>query len=414
MADLSKDKTKEKEGPIDFVWEGKDKKGEKTKGEVTALTEAAARAELRSMGIRVTTVKPKPKPMFASKGKEITSQDISVFARQIATMMQAGVPLVQSFDIIGKGHDNANMGDMIMGIKNDIESGDTFAEALRKRPIYFDDLFCNLVAAGEQAGILETLLGKVAAYKEKSESMRKKVKKALTYPIAVLVVAFIVTAILLIFVVPVFDSMFKSFGKELPAFTQMVVKMSAWMQESWWQVVGVIFVFVKVWGYVFVRSPAFRHWIDKMMLQAPIVGAITYKSCLARFARTLGTMSAAGVPLVEALVSVAGACGNIIFSEAVMQMQVEISSGQRLQFAMEQAKLFPNMMMQMVAIGEESGKVDSMLENVANYYDEEVDNLVDNLSALMEPFIMVVLGILIGGLIVAMYLPIFAMGEAVG
>jgi type IV pilus assembly protein PilC len=411
--------TKVNEGVIDFVWEGKDQKGEKNKGEITALNEAAARSELRKMGVRVLKVKPKPKPLFQKAPQAITTQDISVFARQIATMMQAGVPLVQSFDIIGKGHDNVSMGDMIMAIKADIEEGDTFAEALRKRPLYFDDLFCNLVAAGEQAGILETLLGKVAAYKEKSESMRKKVKKALTYPIAVLVVAFIVTAILLIFVVPVFDSMFKSFGKELPAFTQMVVKMSAWMQEDWWKVVGGVISFVKIWGFVFVRSAEFRHAIDKALLQAPIFGQIIYKSALARFARTLGTMSAAGVPLVEALVSVAGACGNIIFYEAVMRMQVDISSGQRLQFAMEQAKmgsagLFPNMMMQMVAIGEESGKVDSMLEKVADFYDEEVDNLVDNMSALMEPFIMVVLGTLIGGLIVAMYLPIFAMGEAVG
>lgn len=408
------DKDKAKEGPLDFIWEGKDKKGDKTKGEVTALTEAAARSELRSMGVRVLKIKPKPKPLFASKGQAITTQDISVFARQIATMMQAGVPLVQSFDIIGKGHDNVSMGDMIMAIKTDVEAGDTFAEALRKRPLYFDDLFCNLVAAGEQAGILESLLAKVAAYKEKSESMRKKVKKALTYPIAVLVVAFIVTAILLIFVVPVFDEMFKGFGKELPAFTQMVVAMSAWMQESWWKAVGTIYAIVKIWGFVFVRSEKFRQMVDRALLQAPIFGQIIYKSALGRFARTLGTMSAAGVPLVEALESVAGACGNIVFFNAVMQMQIDISSGQRLQFSMEQTKIFPNMMMQMVAIGEESGRVDSMLEKVADFYDEEVDNLVDNMSALMEPFIMVVLGILIGGLIVAMYLPIFAMGEAVG
>lgn len=407
-------KEKEKEGPIDFIWEGKDKKGDPAKGEVTALTEAAARADLRSMGVRVMKIKPKPKPLFASKAQPITTQDISIFARQIATMMQAGVPLVQSFDIIGKGHDNASMGDMIMAIKADVEGGDTFAESLRKRPLYFDDLFCNLVAAGEQAGILESLLAKIASYKEKSESMRKKVKKALTYPIAVLVVAFIVTAILLIFVVPVFDSMFKGFGKELPAFTQMVVAMSAWMQEEWWKVVGGIFIVVKTWKFVFVRSEKFRQMVDRALLQAPIFGQIIYKSALARFARTLGTMSAAGVPLVEALISVAGACGNIVFFDAVMQMQIDISSGQRLQFSMEQAKIFPNMMMQMVAIGEESGRVDSMLEKVADFYDEEVDNLVDNMSALMEPFIMVVLGTLIGGLIVAMYLPIFAMGEAVG
>jgi type IV pilus assembly protein PilC len=305
------------------------------------------------------------------------------------------------------------MGDLILSIKEDIESGDTLAEALAKRPVYFDDLFCNLVGAGEQAGVLETLLGKVATYKEKSESMRAKVKKALTYPIAVLVVCFIVSAILLIFVVPVFADLFKGFGAELPGFTQMVVHMSEWAQSNWYYVVGLIFAVIKVWGYIYPRSPEFRKAIDRLMLKIPIVGVIVYKSAIARFARTLSTMSAAGVPLVEALDSVAGACGNIVFYDTVKQMQVDIASGQRLQFSMEQSKIFPNMVIQMVAIGEESGAIDKMLNKVADFYEEEVDNLVDNLSSLMEPMIMVVLGTIVGGLVVAMYLPIFKMGEAV-
>ena len=404
----------EAEERIDFLWQGKDKKGDKRKDEISAVSEAAARNELRAMGIRVLKLKKKPKDLFPAKPKPITSQDISIFARQIATMMQAGVPLVQSFDIIGKGHDNPSVENMLMEIKADIESGDTFAEALRKKPLQFDDLFCNLVAAGEQAGILETLLAKIAEYKEKSESMRKKVKKALTYPISVLVVAFIVTAILLVFVVPVFDDLFKGFGSELPAFTQMVVVMSEWMQLHWWKVIAGVYATIKIWKYIFQRSEAFRQFIDRLLLKFPIVGQIIYKSAIARFARTLGTMSAAGVPLIEALNSVAGACGNIVFFDAVIKMQDDIAAGQQLQFSMVQSKLFPNMMIQMVAIGEESGALDSMLEKVADFYDEEVDNLVDNMSALMEPFIMVVLGTLIGGLIVAMYLPIFAMGAAVG
>jgi type IV pilus assembly protein PilC len=405
--------TKDKEELIDFIWEGKDKKGQTTKGDVAAVNEASARAQLRTMGIRVIKVKPKPKPLFGKSGKPILTKDIAVFARQLATMLEAGVPLVQSFDIVGKGHDNPNMSDLILGIKADIEGGDTLAEALAKRPLFFDDLFCNLVAAGEQAGVLETMLGKLATYKEKSESMRAKVKKALTYPIAVLVVCFIVSAILLIFVVPVFADLFKGFGAQLPAFTQMVVNMSEWAKANWYYVVGGIFAVMKTWGYFYPRSPEFRKSIDRAMLKIPIVGEIVFKSAIGRFSRTLATMSAAGVPLVEALDSVAGACGNIVFYEAVKQMQVDIASGQRLQFSMEQCKLFPNMVMQMVAIGEESGALDGMLNKVADFYDEEVDNLVDNLSSLMEPLIMVVLGTIVGGLVVAMYLPIFKMGEAV-
>lgn len=406
--------TKTTDEQIDFLWEGIDKQGKKTSGMISAKTEAIARTELRKTGVRVIKVKPKPKPLFGGKTQKITTGDIAVFARQLATMLEAGVPLVQSFDIIGKGHDNASMSEMLLAIKADIEGGDTLAQALAKRPLYFDELFCNLVNAGEQAGVLEGLLDKIATYKEKTESIKKKVKKALTYPIAVLVVAFIVTAILLVFVVPVFEDLFKGFGADLPAFTKMVIAMSRWLQEWWWSVVGII----GIAGYTFVyfkkRSRAFNHFLDRTLLKIPVVGMITEKSAIARFARTLSTMSAAGVPLVEALVSVAGACGNILFYDGVMKMRDDVSTGQQLQFSMIQTGLFPNMVIQMVAIGEESGSIDSMLDKVADFYEEEVDNLVDNLSSLMEPMIMAVLGVLVGGLIVAMYLPIFKLGAAVG
>jgi type IV pilus assembly protein PilC len=399
---------------IDFIWAGIGKNKQKSGGIISAKSEAIAKAELRRQGYRVTKFKQKPKPLFSSKVQAIKPGDIAVFARQLATMLKAGVPLVQSFDIVGKGHDNGSMEALLLGIKADIESGDTLAEALNKRPLYFDELFCNLVAAGEQAGVLETLLDKIASYKEKSESMKKKIKKALTYPIAVIVVAFVVTAILLIFVVPVFADMFKSFGADLPAFTKMVVAMSEWMQEWWYILVGIVVGTVYVFMYFKKRSRPFNHFLDKTLLKLPIVGIILHKSAVARFARTLATMSAAGVPLVEALESVAGACGNIIYSEAVLKMREEVATGQRLQFAMQQVDLWPNMVIQMVAIGEESGAMDSMLLKVADFFDEEVDNLVDNLSSLMEPIIMSILGILVGGLVVAMYLPIFKMGAAVG
>ncbi len=398
---------------IDFVYKGKDKKGTASKGEINALSEAAARMALRKMEIRVLSIKKKPKDLFPAKKQPITTTDVCFFARQMSTMLNAGVPLVQSFDIIGKGHENPSMAALILGIKDNVEAGDTFGEALKKEPLYFDDLFCNLVEAGEQAGVLESLLDKIATYKEKSESMRSKVKKALTYPIAVLVVCFIVSAILLIFVVPVFDEVFQSFGSELPAFTQMVVRMSEWMQIHWWKVIAGVYGTLKTYGFFFKRSEEFRHFVDRTMLKMPIIGIIIEKSAIARFARTLATMSAAGVPLIEALNNVAGACGNIVYYDAVKEMQAAVSEGQSLQFSMVQAGVFPHMAIQMVAIGEESGAIDLMLDKVADYFEELVDNLVDNLSALMEPFIMVILGTLVGGLIVAMYLPIFAMGAAV-
>lgn len=398
---------------VDFIWEGKDKNGKTSKGVFSAKSETVAKAELRRQGYRVTKIKPKPKPLFKSRPKAITPGDIAIFSRQLATMLKAGVPLVQSFDIVGKGNENPSMQELLLGIKADVEAGDRLAEALNRRPMYFDELFCNLVEAGEHAGVLETLLDKIATYKEKTESMKKKIKKALTYPIAVVVVAFIVTAILLIFVVPVFADLFKSFGADLPAFTKMVVAMSEWMQEYWWIVILSVVATVYTFSYFKKRSRPFNHFLDRTLLKIPVVGLIMNKSAVARFARTLSTMSAAGVPLVDALQSVAGACGNIIYSDAVLKMREEVATGQRLQFAMSQAGLFPHMVQQMVAIGEESGSIDAMLAKVADFYEEEVDNLVDNLSSLMEPIIMVVLGTLVGGLVVAMYLPIFKMGAAI-
>ena len=403
-----------KDEKIDFIWKGKDKSGNKTKGELSMRNEAAARSQLRKAGIRVISLKKKPKDLFAKRPQAITPADISVFARQTATMLEAGIPMVQALDIVGKSSKNASMGNLIMSMKSDIEGGDTFSEALKHNPLYFDDLFCSLVDAGEKAGVLETLLDKIATYKEKSESMKKKVKKALTYPIAVLAVAFIVTAILLIFVVPVFEDLFSSFGADLPAFTQMVIRFSEWAQSHWWKVVGGIYATIKIFKFFHNRSATFRHFMDKTLLKLPIIGDIVNQSALARFARTLATMSAAGVPLVDALEQVAGACGNIVYYEAVMKIREDVSTGQRLQLSMEQVGIFPHLMIQMVSIGEESGKIDDMLDKVADFYEEEVDNLVDNLSSLMEPFIMVILGTLVGGLIVAMYLPIFKLGAAVG
>ena len=403
----------EKTEQLDFIWEGVDKNRKKVNGVIPAKSEMVAKTELRRQGYRVTKIKKKPKPLFTPRVKAITPADIAVFSRQLATMLKAGVPLVQGFDIIGKGHDNPSMQDMLLSVKADLEGGDTLAEALNKKPLYFDELFCNLVEAGEHAGVLETLLDKIATYKEKTESMKKKIKKALTYPLAVIVVAFIVTAILLLFVVPVFEDMFKSFGADLPTFTRMVVNMSEWLKAWWWIILGIIIAATYTFIYFKKRSRPFNHFLDKTLLKVPVVGLIINKSAIARFARTLSTMSAAGVPLVEALRSVAGACGNIIYSDAVLKMRDEVATGQRLQVAMLQTKLFPHMVQQMIAIGEESGSMDAMLAKVADFYEEEVDNLVDNLSSLMEPIIMIILGVLIGGLIIAMYLPIFKMGAAI-
>lgn len=396
---------------IDFIWEGK-KGNNKVKGEKKAASEAVVRALMRKDGILITKIKKKPKPLWENKPPILTS-DISIFARQLATMMSSGVPLVQSFEIVGNGHDNPSMRDLIMTIKSDVEAGGTLAEALRKHPDQFDTLFCNLVEAGEQAGILESLLGKVASYKEKSEAIKKKVKKAITYPIAVLVVAGVITAILLIFVVPVFEDMFKSFGGELPGPTQVVVALSRTFVAYWYIIFGGIFAALTAFKFALKHSLAFDHMMQRLSLKLPLFGDLLVKSSLARFARTLATMFAAGTPLVEAMDSVAGATGNIVYYEAVMKMKQDISIGSSLASTMKDVGVFPNMAIQMVSIGEESGAIDAMLNKVADFYEEEVENLVDALSSLMEPMIMAFLGVVIGGLVVAMYLPIFKMGSVV-
>jgi len=399
--------------PSVFTWEGKDRKGNKVKGESHSTNPSMVKAELRKQGINPIKVRKKSTFFSAAKNSKIIPKDISVFTRQLSTMMSAGVPLVQSFDIIGRGHENPGMQELILAIKADVESGSTLADSMRKHPVHFDELVCNLVSAGEQAGILEGLLDKIATYKEKTESMKAKIKKALTYPAAVVIVAFIVTSILLIFVVPQFESLFKGFGADLPAFTQMVVHLSEWMQANWW--LAIIGVFGISYGFkqAKLRSPKFSHALDRMTLNAPIFGEIVTKAIIARYARTLSTMFAAGVPLVEAMESVAGAAGNEVYKIGILQMRDSVATGQQLQLAMNQTGLFPNMVVQMVAIGEESGSLDAMLSKVADFYEEEVDDAVDNLSSLLEPIIMSVLGVLVGGLIVAMYLPIFKMGSAI-
>lgn len=395
-----------------FSWEGTDKKGAKIKGESSGQSPALVKAQLRKQGINPTKVRKKSASLFSS-GKKITPMDIALFARQMATMMKAGVPLLQSFEIIGEGLENPNMRTLVNDIKQQVAAGNSFATALRTRPLYFDDLFCNLVDAGEQAGALENLLDRVATYKEKTEALKAKIKKAMNYPIAVIVVAVIVSCILLIKVVPQFESVFSSFGAELPAFTQFVVGLSKTLQSDWY-----IFLFA-IGGIFFAfseskkRSEKFRNWLDKTALKAPIVGDIIYKSSVARYARTLATTFAAGVPLVEALDSVAGATGNIVFKNAVQKVKQDVTSGMQLNFSMRSTGVFPSMAIQMTAIGEESGALDMMLDKVASYYEAEVDNAVDGLTALMEPLIMSILGVLVGGLVIAMYLPIFQLGQVV-
>lgn len=404
---------KEKDNLVWFIWEGTDQRGARTQGELSARTEIVARAELRRQGIRVVKIRKKPIALFSSGQKKIRTKDIAIFSRQLATMLSSGVPLVQAFEIVGRGHENPSMQDLLLKIKSDIEGGIPLAEALGRHPLYFDELFCNLVQAGEQAGVLETLLHKIAEYKEKTESIKAKIKKALTYPAAVVVVAVVVTSILLIFVVPQFEELFKGFGADLPAFTRMVVDLSKFVQEWWYVVLGVVIVLVYVLVQLKKRSEKFNQLIDQLALRVPVVGEIIHKAAIARFARTLATMSTAGVPLVEALESVSGATGNFVYSNAVLQMREDVSSGSQLQQSMRQTALFPNMVVQMVAIGEEAGSLDSMLGKVADFYEEEVDNAVDSLSSLIEPMIMAILGVVVGGLVVAMYLPIFKLGSVV-
>ena len=395
-----------------FSWEGTDKKGSKIKGESNGQSPALVKAQLRKQGINPTKVRKKSVSLF-SAGKKITPMDIALFARQMATMMKAGVPLLQSFEIIGEGLDNPNMRKLVDDIKQHVAAGNSFAAALRTRPLYFDDLFCNLVDAGEQAGALESLLDRVATYKEKTEALKAKIKKARNYPIAVVAVAIIVSCILLIKVVPQFESVFAGFGAELPAFTLFVVGLSKGLQEYWYIFIIVIVAIIFTFSESKKRSEKFRNWLDRTALKAPVVGDIIYKSSVARYARTLATTFAAGVPLVEALDSVSGATGNIVFKNAVNRVKQDVTSGMQLNFSMRSTGVFPSMAIQMTAIGEESGALDMMLDKVASYYEAEVDNAVDGLTALMEPLIMAVLGVVIGGLIIAMYLPIFQLGAVV-
>ncbi|MES9850867.1 MAG: type II secretion system F family protein [Candidatus Thiodiazotropha sp. L084R] len=395
-----------------YTWEGTDKKGARLSGETRATDVNMVKADLRRQGVNPLKVRKKATSIFTTK-KKITSADVTVFSRQLATMMSAGVPMVQAFDIVGRGHENPSMQELILTIKADVEGGTALADALKKHPLHFEDLFVNLVRAGEHAGVLETLLHKIATYKEKTESIKGKIKKAMFYPAAIVIAAIVVTAILLIFVIPQFESLFTNFGADLPAFTQMVVNISHFVRDYWWVILGGAVALVFVAANSWKRSRKLRHTIDRILLKVPVIGMILNKSAIARFSRTLATMSAAGVPLVEALDSVSGATGNVVYSDAVLRMREDVATGQSLQLAMRQRNLFPNMVVQMVAIGEESGSLDDMLNKVADFYEEQVDNAVDAMSSLMEPLIMVVLGTLIGGLVVAMYLPIFKMGSAV-
>ncbi len=395
-----------------FQWEGVDKKGKKIKGEMDAASVAFVNAMLRRQGISPVRVKKRATALFSTK-KKITPKDVSIFTRQLATMMAAGIPVAQAFDIVGKGHENPSMRELVFSVKQDIESGTSMTEAMSKHPLYFDELYCNLVQAGEAAGILDAILDKLAIYKEKIEALKSKIKSALFYPTAVIVVAFLITSILMIFVIPQFESLFKGFGADLPAFTKMVIDISDVFTEWWWAIFGGIIGTVSFFSYSYKRSTKMQHTMDRLLLRAPILGEIVCKATIARFTRTLATMFAAGVPLVEALDSVAGASGNRVYFEATMDIKADVTTGTQLQAAMAATELFPNMVVQMIAIGEESGELDTMLNKVADIYEGEVDDAVNGLSSLLEPIIMAFLGIVIGGLVVAMYLPIFKLAATV-
>lgn len=393
-----------------YLWQGTDKNGNKTKGEIQGSSQALVKAQLRKQGVAPSRVKRKAKDLFGLKKKKIKPSDIAIFTRQLATMIKSGIPLVQSFEIVAESLENPSMRELIGLIRDDVAAGNNFADCIRKHPRYFDELFCNLVDTGEQSGTLETMLDRLATYKEKSEALKSKIKKAMNYPIAVVIVAIIVTGILLVKVVPQFATTFSSFGAELPAFTQFVLSLSDIAIAHWWKVI----IGVVAFGFIFkeakIRSEAVRNMLDRVSLKIPIVGPILNMSCYARFTRTLSTTFSAGVPLVDALDSVAGATGNIVYSTATHKIKDDVTTGQQLNFAIKNTTLFPPMITQMVSIGEESGALDSMLDKCAVYFETEVDNAVDGLTALMEPIIMAVLGILIGGLMIAMYLPIFQLG----
>jgi len=397
-----------------YQWEGVDKAGKKMKGEMEAASAAFVKATLRRQGINPTKVQKRSSSLFkAARKKKITPKDIAVFTRQLATMVTAGIPVAQAFDIVGRGHENPSMQELVLGIKADIESGTNMTAALAKHPLYFDSLYCNLVQAGEQAGILDSILDKVATYKEKIEAIKGKIKSALFYPTAVIVVAFIITAVLLVYVIPQFESLFQGFGADLPALTKMVIGLSRSFQANWYYIIGSIVGTVGLATYGYKRSIKAQHLMDRLLLRAPVIGEIVKKATIARFCRTLGTMFAAGVPLVDALDSVAGAAGNRVYYEGTVAIKADVSTGMQLQAAMNATGLFPNMVIQMVAIGEESGELDAMLGKVADFYEAEVDDAVAGLSSLLEPLIMAFLGIVIGGLVIAMYLPIFKLAATV-
>jgi len=401
--------------PLDmFVWEGTDKRGSKMKGEAQGKNASLVKADLRRQGINPTVVRKKPKPLFGKAGKTITAREIATFSRQIATMMQAGVPLVTGIDIVAGGQKNPRMGDLLNDIRDQLAGGTSFSESLSKHPLQFDDLFQNLVKAGEGAGVLDTVLDTIATYKERIESLKGKIKKALFYPAGVIAVAIGVSALLLIFVVPQFEELFKGFGADLPAFTQLLVDASRFLTANGFYIVvaiaGGIFAFIQAMK----RSRPFAQAIDRFMLKLPIIGQILHQSAIARFARTLALTFKAGVPLVEALETCAGATGSVVYETAVMRMREDVSVGYPMNVAMKQVNLFPHMVVQMIAIGEEAGALDTMLFKVAEFYEEEVENAVDSLSSLLEPFIMVIIGVVVGSMVIGMYLPIFKMASAVG
>lgn len=397
-----------------FIWVGTDKRGTKMKGEQLSKNAGLLKADLRRQGINPTSVKLKPKPLFGQAGKTIKAREIAVFSRQLATMMSSGVPLVQGFEIIAGGHNNPRMKNMLTGIKSEIESGSSLAESLGKYPVQFDELFRNLVKAGETAGVLDTVLDTVATYKENIETLKGKIKKAMFYPAAVMAVALIVSSILLIFVVPQFEAVFKNFGADLPAFTQMIVSASRFMTSYWLPIFVAFGAIIGGMMMLYKRSDKFAHLVARILLKLPVIGQILHQSAIARFARTLGVTFRAGVPLVEALDSVAGATGSIVYGDAIKQIREDVSVGHQLQLAMRQANLFPNMVVQMVAIGEESGALDKMLFKIAEFYEQEVNNAVDALASLLEPFIMIIIGIVVGGMVIGMYLPIFKIAAVVG
>ena len=397
-----------------FVWVGIDKRGVKIKGETISKNASLVKASLRQQGINPQSVKAKPKPLFGKSGSKIKGRDIAVFSRQLATMMAAGVPMVQGFDIVAGGQTNPRMKDMLTNIKTDIEGGSSLNEALGKYPVHFDELYQNLVRAGESAGVLDTVLDTIASYKENIEAIKGKIKKAMFYPAAVMAVAVIVASILLIFVIPQFEAVFKNFGADLPAFTQMLVSVSRFMVSYWWAVFGIFGGGVVALMMLHKRSTKFQHLVGRSVLKLPVVGDILRKSAIARFARTLGVTFRAGVPLVEALDSISSATGSVVYNDAVKRVREDVAVGHQLQLAMRQTNLFPNMVIQMIAIGEEAGALDKMLFKIADFYEEEVNNAVDALSSLLEPFIMVVIGVLVGGMVIGMYLPIFKLGSVVG